>query len=65
MQQDTKMYWYNYVLKDYEYIDTPQDFSAYIPQIDAAQALYRLYQSYEGLSPIESAKKVLLQVVGG
>lgn len=51
--------WYNFVKKEYEYIDTPSDFSPYIPQDIASQNLYNLYISYEGLSPIDSAIKVL------
>ena len=41
---------------------TPQDWSDYIPQNEAAQALYRLYQE-TGDAPIEAAKKVLEFVV--
>ena len=56
-------YWYNFKKEEYEYIETPVDFSDYLPQYDAAQALYRLYIE-TGDSPIQACVKVLERVVG-
>ena len=61
---DTKMYWHNFVTGEYEYIDTPSDFTNYIPQEPAALNLYKLYIQHMGLSPLESCTKVLEACVG-
>ena len=52
-------YWYNYRTDEYECIETPSDFTDYIPQSPSAQALYRLYIDAIGDNPLEAARKVL------
>jgi hypothetical protein len=49
--------WFNYKTKEYDYRETPTDFSDYIPQEFAAQDLYRMYQE-QGMQPIEAAMKI-------
>lgn len=51
--------WYNYQTDEYDGLtEPPTDYSAYIPQHQAAQMLYRLYQEV-GDTPIAAALKVL------
>ena len=53
-------YWYKYKMQEYEYVpDIPILLSDYIPQIPAAQSLYRLYILHMGCAPLEAAAKVL------
>ena len=56
-------YWYNFVTDKYEYIETPKDFSNYVPQI-GGRGLYEIYTEHKGMKPIEAALKVLSLVVG-
>ena len=58
-----KGYWYNYRTKDYDYIDTPEDFSDYVPH-PAGKALYEIYVEHKGMKPIEAALKVLTTACG-
>lgn len=60
---DFRMYWHNFKTGEYELIDTPADFSDYIPQDPAAQGLYSVYIQL-GDKPLEAALKVLLACVG-
>ena len=60
---DNKFYWFNYKTGDYELIDTPSDFTNYIPQQDAAISLYKLYIQ-TGDPALEAARKVLSICVG-
>lgn len=53
-----KMSWYNYDTEKYEAIDTPDDFTSYIPNIPAARSLYSLLVKM-GNEPIEAARQVL------
>ena len=53
-----EMYWYNFRKQEYEYIPTPTDFRDYIPQQQAAQALYQLYLQ-GGDAPIIATRKIL------
>ena len=39
--------WFNYRTGEMEYIDTPTDFSDYMPQGVPYQMLYKLYQEHE------------------
>lgn len=57
-------YWYNFRSGEYELRESPDDYSAYLPQNDAAQNLYRLYQEM-GDCPVEAARKVLVACTGG
>ena len=52
--KNTRMYWYNYITRECEYIKTPTDFSAYIPQIDAAQSMYAHLVNDMNELPIEA-----------
>ena len=53
-------YWYNYKMQEYECVSgIPIPLSDYIPQIPAAQRLYRLYILHIGCTPLEAAMKVL------
>ena len=52
--------YYNYITGETDDLSmTPEDWTAYIPQAHAAQALYRLLIEHRGLTPIEAAKHVL------
>lgn len=62
--KDNRSYWFNYVKGEYEYIDTPTDFSNYIPQIPAAQSMYRLLVNNMGETPLKACAKVLEACVG-
>ena len=62
MNKDEKNYWYNFVNKEHEYIETPLDFSNYVPQI-GGRGLYQLYVQ-QGMKPIDAAIKVLSISVG-
>lgn len=55
---DTRMYWHNFVTGENEYIETPEDFGDYVPQI-GGRDLYQLYVEHKGMKPIEAAIKVL------
>lgn len=61
---DKRIYWFNYVKQDYEYVETPTDFSQYIPQSQAAQSLYTLLINHMNKAPIEAALHVLNACVG-
>lgn len=58
-----KMYWFNERTQQFEYIDTPSDFSDYLPQIPAAINLYKLYIEHEKLEPIRAYLKVMEMIV--
>lgn len=61
MQQEIKPFvgWWNFQTGETDWLtETPADFAPYIPQSDAAQNLYKLYQQ-TGSTPIEAALKVL------
>lgn len=60
---ESKMYWFNFKTNEYEFISCPTDFSDYIPQESAAQALYRLHQKM-GREPLEAAVKMLEAACG-
>lgn len=60
----SQMYWHNYKTGEAEYIDTPEDFTNYIPQVPAAQKLYKLYVEHMNLLPINAACKVLEVCIG-
>lgn len=60
---DNRMYWYNFVTCEHEYIETPTDFTSYISQETAAQGLYRAYLQM-GDTPADAAIKVLRACVG-
>jgi len=60
---DNRGYWYNFATKAHEYIETPEDFTNYIPQQPAAQGLYQLYIEM-GETPTEAAIKVYTACVG-
>ena len=59
----TKMFWYNFDTDDYDFIETPDDFSSYVPK-GAARNLYHLYIERLDLSPLKAANKVLSACVG-
>lgn len=58
-----KKYWHNFVTGEYEYIETPKDFSDYVPQI-GGRGLHQIYVEHDGMEPIEAACKVLSLAVG-
>jgi len=51
-------YWFNYVTQAYEYIETPTDFTNFIPQDPAALGMYRCCIQLD-MTPMDAAKKVL------
>ena len=56
--------WYNYKKEKYEYLDEkPEDYADYIPQIPAAQGLYRVHIAM-GKSPLIACKDTLLACAG-
>jgi len=55
--------WFNYKTNDYEYRDTPEDFTDYIPQDRVAQGLYKCHLAL-GETPINAARKTLSAYVG-
>ncbi len=56
--------YYNFRTNEYDMLDeAPADWSAYISQEPAAQALYKLYQDI-GDTPSEAALKVLRLTIG-
>ena len=57
-----KSYWHNFVTGKMEYIETPKDFSDYVPQIGGL-GLYLIYVE-QGVEPIEAALMALLKSVG-
>jgi len=56
-------YWFNYVRNEYEYIETPADFSDYVPQL-GGRGMYQIYVSHYGMKPIDAALKVLKASIG-
>lgn len=56
--------WYNYKTGEHDYRETPIDFSDYISQDSAGQAMYWLCQKM-GDSPIDAAMKVLSAQIEG
>jgi len=60
---DSRGYWFNYATQQHEYIETPTDFTNYIPQQPAAIGMYRCYIEM-GMTPIEAARRVLTACVG-
>jgi len=54
--------WWNYKTGEFEYVETPTDFTNYIPQLDAAQGMY-LCCIKLGDTPVEAAIKVLTACV--
>ena len=62
-KSSNKNYWYNFVTDEYEYIETPKDFSNYVPQL-GGRGLYELYVNHMGMTPIDAATKVLKISVG-
>jgi hypothetical protein len=60
--QDTRMYWYNYQTKEYDYVEGPttdEEALKYLPQDPASQSLFKLYREHEGLSIAHAMLKVL------
>ena len=53
-----KSYWHNFRTGEYEYIETPEDFSDYIPQ-GSGVSLYKLLVEYKGMKPAAAAIEVL------
>ena len=51
------MNWYNYRTEEHETIETPEDFSDYVPQIGGL-GMYNIYVM-QGTAPIDAALKVL------
>jgi len=57
-------FWHNFRTGEVdELTETPTDFSDYVPRIEAAQALYKLYQEI-GETPQEAFIRVMEQVTG-
>lgn len=56
--------WYNYKTGEHDYRETPTDFSDYISQDSAGQAMYRFGQDM-GNSPAGAAMKVLSAQIEG
>lgn len=63
MQYKELNVWFNYRTRQYDYRDTPTDFSDYVPQIGGV-GLYKIYVDCYGMTPIEAAIKVLSAAVG-
>ncbi len=42
MIKEERANWYNYVTGKYEFVETPTDFSDYVPQI-GGRGLYQIY----------------------
>jgi hypothetical protein len=59
----TEMHWYNYDTEDYDFIDTPEDYSPYVPT-GAARNLFHLYVDHKGWSQLDAALEVLSVCVG-
>ena len=60
--ENTKGFWLNFTTKEYDFIDTPTDFSNYVPE--EGRALYGLYISHKQMQPIDAALKVLRLYTG-
>lgn len=56
--------WFNYKTSEYDYRETPTDFSDYILQEPAAQAMYEICQEM-GDSPMDATMKVLTVQIEG
>jgi hypothetical protein len=56
--KENKMYWFNFVTDKYEYIETSEDLSDYVPQI-GGRALYQILVEQKGKNPIDAALEVL------
>lgn len=54
-----KQYWNNFVTGEIEFIETPKDFSNYVPQIGGL-GLYQIYVK-DGMKPLDAALKVLYE----
>ena len=63
MEKDNRMYWHNFKTGQAEFIDTPEDFTDYIPQSPAAQGMYQVLLKL-GNEPIKAAMRVLEASVG-
>jgi len=61
--QNNKAYWHNFVTGKGELIETPEDFSDYVPQ-NGGRGLYEFYVKHQGMKPIEAARKGLETVIG-
>lgn len=59
--EDNSLYWFNYVKQEYEFRESPTDFSDYVPQIGGRE-LYQLYVK-TGKSPAEAAIAVLTAAI--
>lgn len=58
-----RTYWHNFRTGEDEYIETPKDFSDYVPQVGGL-GMYKILVEHEGMSPIDAAIKVLSVAVG-
>lgn len=58
MQHDNRGFWHNYRTGQSEFIETPTDFSDYVPQI-GGRGLYQLHVDHMGMTPIDACIKVL------
>lgn len=58
-----KRQWHNYKTGEREYIETPTDFTNYIPQYPAAQWIYQ-HLLMMGKSPIDAAYETLSVCIG-
>lgn len=61
-QYDNRGFWHNYRTGEQEFIETPTDFSDYVPQI-GARGLYQCYVA-QGMTPHAACIKVLEVVAG-
>ena len=60
---DNRRYWYNYKTKAFEFIETPQDFTDYIPQLPAAIGAYQCRLAL-GERPADAAREVVKLCLG-
>ncbi len=60
---NNKVYWHNFVTGEKEFIETPTDFSDYVPQVGGL-GLYKIYVEHEKMEPIEACLKVLETACG-
>jgi hypothetical protein len=63
VEQDNRNYWHNYRTGQDEYIETPSDFSDYVPQI-GGRGMYQIHVNHYGMTPIDACVKVLEAAVG-
>lgn len=66
MMQDTRSYWYNYDMQDYEYRDAPQtasDALPYIPTLLGARGLFACYVEL-GDTVLDAMLKTLSRCIG-